>query len=203
MNSKSHFRATICALSLFATACLSSEKADVMVYVNAARTYQFTFRDNVMRAGKLLPERRKSARKDILENEFIGRSTSKCSDNLYKCTNTGIGMLAIPRAGLTIGVPYTHRGAKFQPLKCLALVDDTCAVVLVRSECLRNVALECLSEATSSSGALTKKILYFIFHEELGVSAFVEGEGTFEQLQRHEVLEGPMYLRGNRGLLRD
>jgi hypothetical protein len=189
------------APSLAASAVTKSD--EVTVYRNAARTFQFSFDRNAMRVGALITKRaQKSHVRDVFEGEVLGGATTNCSDTQYKCINTGVGIMAVPRDGVSADTSYTHLGGNFRVTKCVKVIDGKCSVVIIRSECLRSAEkLDCVSQSTSNPSALIRKVVHFIFNEDVGVSAFVEGDRALDTAQRGGLLDGSVYLKGDKGLL--
>jgi hypothetical protein len=87
-----------------------------------------------------------------------------CSDPQFECllNAAGADVLAIPRAGLSLGQNYSAFGANLTVERCFG-EQASCEMALIRSECTRTCSCR-----SAVRGRTTK----FYFSRELGVTAF-------------------------------
>lgn len=87
-----------------------------------------------------------------------------CSDEEFECLFNSSDVLAVPKAGLTLGKKYSAFHANLTVEQCF---DDqaTCAIAMIRSECTDAQVCGCRS-------AVKGRKTIFYFSRELGVTAF-------------------------------
>lgn len=89
---------------------------------------------------------------------------SDCSDEQFECLFNAADVLAIPRAGLSLGQKYTAFGANLTVERCFG-DQASCAIALIKSECADAQTCSCRS-------AVPGRRTNFYFSRELGVTTF-------------------------------
>ncbi|HZF17533.1 MAG TPA: hypothetical protein VE046_16505 [Steroidobacteraceae bacterium] len=89
---------------------------------------------------------------------------SDCSDEQFECLFNSADVLAIPKAGLTVGQKYTAFGANLTVEQCFG-DQASCGIAVIKSACADVQTCSCRS--TVQGRATT-----FYFSRELGITAF-------------------------------
>lgn len=84
-----------------------------------------------------------------------------CSDEQFECVFDTSNVLAIPKAGPTLGQQYSVYGAKLTVERC----QHACKEALISSRCLEGLTCSC-------RGGISDTTTYFYFSREIGVTAF-------------------------------
>jgi hypothetical protein len=166
------------ALSILNCAAVCTAAADVqsaeLTYEDAARTSRETFANGTHVTGQILPRKRTDGQKrDLFFGERLGDAAHDCSDWEYRCLYVQLRVYAVPRRRLLSGATYEAAGAKFRVEDCLRGDGRLCQVALISS--IRPVRPGEGYEqwfGKAGAGGLQSPIVYFIYNEDFGVTAF-------------------------------
>jgi hypothetical protein len=186
------------------TALLGGEKGaravKAIYYVNAERTFYERFVQDEANAlwwegGNTEPSRRSF-------EDFTSAPLHDCSDEKYRCVYGLYRVFAVPRAGLETQSTYSAGGAIFRIEKCLRGTKNECLESLISSDCQSKIEPDRCVEAVGgrANSAAPGPIVYFIFKEKIGITAYGDGKpivGEEQQLAAAKELR----LRGRKGLL--
>jgi hypothetical protein len=89
-----------------------------------------------------------------------------CSDQQFECVFNAVGadVLAIPRAGLSLGQHYSAFGADLTVERCFG-DQASCEMALIRSECADTRGCSC-------PAAEHRRTTKFYFSRDLGITSF-------------------------------
>jgi hypothetical protein len=86
-----------------------------------------------------------------------------CSDEQFECVFDTSNVLAIPKAGLTLGQQYSVYGAKLTVERC----QHACKEALISSRCVEGLTCSC-----RGGGGISDITTFFYFSRDIGVAAF-------------------------------
>ncbi|MEJ0037663.1 MAG: hypothetical protein WDO68_16585 [Gammaproteobacteria bacterium] len=87
-----------------------------------------------------------------------------CSDEQFECVFNSADVMAVPRAGLTLGQKYTAFGANLTVEQCIG-AEGSCEIAVIRSECADAQICSCRSPFPGRTTA-------FSFSREKGILTF-------------------------------
>lgn len=177
-------------------------------YANADRTFYERFvRDEAnalwWEGGNVVPSRQVTSwQKDVLFDEFTSAPLHDCSDAKFRCVYGLYRVFATPRAGLEPQSTYSAGGASFRVEKCLRSSKARCLEALISSDCQTKVEPDrCLEVAGGRvSSTAPGPMVYFIFKEKVGVTAYGDGKAFIGEEARLSAARH-LQLHGRRGLL--
>jgi hypothetical protein len=132
-------------------------------------------------------------------------TVKSCSDASFRCVAIGLEAFAVPRRHLTPSDKYVAYGSSFSVAKCLRGYDDVCQVALIKAECYYNrIKKGCAPTAAERTGDDASGILYFIYNEDFGVTAYGFAPLTGEPVSTDEMLAAAKsrLLIGDHGVLK-
>lgn len=162
-------------LSLGADAGRRAEAGDI-VYVDAERTFETRVSSSTWTIGAILAAKPlPSERGSNPFTEAIGHPVIDCSDATVRCIRSWSRTLAVPRAGLKPRETYRKDGVVFDVEECIRGDAELCQVALVSAKCWHRSASELCdekSETRSNPNASAEYVVYFIYNDDFGITAF-------------------------------
>jgi hypothetical protein len=147
-------------------------------YATADRTIYYEFRERVAIDVYVYPKTRLQGEKfPPDEMDIWGDATVRdCSDHEFRCLLFDGIAIAVPRKGLSPSAAYTVAGNRLKVAKCIRGTDAVCQVALVSVECQLDPYMgpdgACVTDASKSPKGVRTDVLYFIYNEDYGVTAF-------------------------------
>ena len=116
-------------------------------------------------------------------------TVKSCSDASFRCVAIGTEAFAVPRRHLTPSDKYVAYGNSFSVAKCLRGYGNVCQVALIKAECYYNrIKKGCAPTAAERTGDDASGLLYFIYNEDFGVTAYGFAPLTGEPASTDEML---------------
>lgn len=179
------FRSLRCACALIAAIAISACASSVapvqqMRYVDVSHTFV-----SIMERSEFVSRSISNSAEGELTSADSGgwegyiEYVVGCSDQVFRCTRIGTNVFAVPKDGIS-SEAYSASGMRFRVEKCLREAEGRCVVALLSGTCERfsevSESGEQLCELRSTddrSGAESVAyVLYFIFNQDVGVTAF-------------------------------
>lgn len=201
--------AVCCASSV---SCISNRTlgSDIVYYSDKPRTFFERFvRDSEeagivwWQGGNIEGRRNKGKQQDALFDEFTSAPLHDCSDRKYLCVYGTYRVFAVPREGLTAQSTYSAGGAFLRVEKCLRGSAVRCLQALISSDCRQQVEPDRCVERPSAvdSGSERGRIGYFIFDQNIGVTAYGSVTEPATTLETQMGVARELLLRSKKGLL--
>jgi|GEM_PF-2671572 len=177
------------------------------VYVKADRLEQYRFLKREAVYGYIRPL------KPVLGQAFEPESydtppnagVRDCSDANFRCLALDDQAFAVPRKRLVQNDRYVANGNSFAVVKCIRGYKDICQVALIRAECYYNrIKKGCAPTQAERTGNDASWLLYFIYNEDFGVTAYGIAPLTGQTASPEEMLAiaKSFILVGDNGILK-
>lgn len=205
-------RSARAALSCVVVAAVSGHAAEPPTgsapeirYEDAGRTFYESFSGNFWRGAKIRPREPIGDQKSPFYGERVSSRLHDCSDAHYRCVFGMYRVFAVPRAWLTPTSTYKVAGSVLKVEECLRGEGRRCQVALIRSECQQNYEKdECRqADAGVDRGQTPTPILYFIYNEDFGVTAYGSVTQAAKSPDERHAIVTQMLLRSEQGQLKD
>lgn len=132
-------------------------------------------------------------------------TVKSCSDVSFRCVAMGSQAFAVPRKHLRPSDKYVANGNSFAVVKCLRGYDDVCQVALIKAECYYNrIEKGCAPTVAGRTGDDASWLLYFVYNEDFGVTAYGIAPLNDKPISADEMLAAAKsrFLVGDHGLLK-
>jgi hypothetical protein len=177
------------------------------IYLNPSRTEYAKFNDKYWMVGpKYTPKPLPNSQAGTNSFEPTMVSLHDCSDSKLHCLS-GLGsVFAIPKAKLKTDSQYIADGSALKVEKCFRGNAEICQVALISSSCKRDSAGACVIHNKHNDGhaqgtAHNGPTLYFIYNEEVGITAYGESSRPLNNLDLKLRTASQFILNGSRGIL--
>ena len=139
----------------------------------------------------------------IQTDSSLGFNLYDCSNAAFKCVGSWYYYFAVPRKPLTIGEQYTTVGVRFKVEACFREVVGSCQVALISADCKTLYdSYRCSQDRVEGdSPALDIPVVYFIYNDDYGVTAFGEAVTHATSVKDAKHVAAQQVLLGNYGLL--
>jgi hypothetical protein len=173
-------------------------------YMNVGRTFGVTIQESQWIEEPIVPlQPTLTQRAYVAQFEGLITVLSDCTDQLLVCVRTEFDTYAVPRSGLRAGNVYAKDGIRFRVEKCLRGDSERCQVALISSTCgtSGNADICPLPSDSSAVRPRVRHAVYFVFNEDVGISAFGTASRPVRGLRRQLEVVAQLVLVSSRGLL--